>query len=416
MTIYEKVQDICKRTRIANTAIAKASTNTKNNVLLSLARLLSESTDKILEANAKDIALAEENGVPKTMIDRLTLTESRIEGLCSALYELVKLKDPCGSGECFERPSGIRIRHIRVPIGVIGMIYEARPNVTVDAAALCIKTGNACILKGGKEAIYTNIALTSLIKEALIENSLPSDVCNLIDVTDREATNIFITMKEYIDLLIPRGGKGLIGFVKENAKMPIIETGAGNCHVYVDESANLAMALSVTINAKCQRPSVCNSAETLLVHAAVAEKFLPAFSDAGYPFSLELRGCERTVKILGCLAATDEDFYTEYNAYIMTVKVVDSLDEAIEHINRHSTHHSEAIITNSLENAERFTSEIDSAAVYVNASTRFTDGGEFGLGAEIGISTQKLHARGPMGLEALTSEKYIIHGNGNVRK
>ncbi len=416
MTIYEKTKEICRLTKEEYPEIQTAKIKQKNSVLKSLARLLNDNYERILQANEKDIKNAEVNGVRKTMIDRLSLSRERIFSLSESLNNLIKLPDPCGSGDIRDMPQGIRINHIRVPIGVIGMIYEARPNVTVDAAALCIKTGNACVLKGGKEAINTNIMLVSLIRTALQENGLPENVCSLIDVTEREATNAFISMKEYIDLLIPRGGKGLIGFVKENAKVPIIETGAGNCHIYIDESADIENSVAVTVNAKCQRPSVCNAAESLLIHSAVAEKFLHALLSGLGKYQLELRGCERTRKIIECNEATDEDYFTEYNDYIMSVKIVDSLDEAIKHINTHSTGHSECIMTESLANAERFTSLVDSAAVYVNASTRFTDGGEFGLGAEIGISTQKLHARGPMGLSALTSEKYIVIGNGSIRE
>ena len=415
MSVNIKVEEICKRTKSAYPSISKAKTAQKNRVLESLSRLIYENAGVIIKENNKDIVCAAENGVPSTMIDRLTLNEARINGLCDALNELIKLKDPCGSGECFERPKGITIKHVRVPIGVIGIIYEARPNVTVDAAALCIKTGNACILKGGKEAINTNLCLTSLIKRALEENDLPQDACNLIDVTDREATNAFVRMRDFVDLMIPRGGKGLIRFVKENATMPIIETGAGNCHIYIDETADINDSVRVSVNAKCQRPSVCNAVESMLVHRTVAEEFLPLFLSATCEYSLEIRGCELTQKIIPCTPATEEDYFTEYNDYIISVKIVSDIEEAIEHINRHSTNHSEAIMTKSLDNAEKFTSEVDSAAVYVNASTRFTDGGEFGLGAEIGISTQKLHARGPMGLAALTSEKYIILGNGTIR-
>ena len=415
MTVSEKINLLCSKAKEAYPSIAGAKTKQKNDVLLTLSSKIDQRRADILSANKTDIEKAAENGVPKTMIDRLTLNDARIDSLCSSLLEIVKLSDPCGSGECYERPSGISIRHVRVPIGVIGIIYEARPNVTVDAAALCIKTGNACVLKGGKEAINTNVVLASLIREALEENKIDKNACSLIDVTDREATNILLTKKEYIDLLIPRGGKGLINFVKENARMPIIETGAGNCHVYIDDSANIEDSVKVSVNAKCQRPSVCNAAETLLVHSAVAEEFLPLFVEATRQYSLEIRGCERTAKIIECNPASDEDFYTEYNDYIISVKIVDGIDEAIAHINEHSTNHSEAIMTSSIANAEKFTSLIDSAAVYVNASTRFTDGGEFGFGAEIGISTQKLHARGPMGLLALTSEKYIVTGNGTIR-
>ena len=415
MSVKERVHEICKKTKLAYPQISKAKTAKKDSVLLSLSRLISENAELIINENKKDVVSAADNGVPSTMIDRLTLNKDRILGLCNALSDLIKLKDPCGSGECFERPKGITVKHVRVPIGVIGIIYEARPNVTVDAAALCIKTGNACILKGGKEAINTNLCLTSLIKKALAENGLPEDACNLIDVTDREATNEFVRMRDFVDLMIPRGGKGLIRFVKENATMPIIETGAGNCHIYIDESADINDSVKVAVNAKCQRPSVCNAVESMLVHKTVAAEFLPLFLSATREFSLEIRGCELTQKIIPCTPATDEDFFTEYNDYIISVKIVSDIDEAIEHINAHSTNHSEAIMTKSLDNAEKFTLEVDSAAVYVNASTRFTDGGEFGLGAEIGISTQKLHARGPMGLSALTSEKYIILGNGTIR-
>lgn len=415
MSISIKVEEICKKTKSVYPSISKAKTAQKDNVLASLSRLIAENADIIIEENHKDTVNAAQNGIPSTMIDRLTLNESRINGLCESLNELIKLKDPCGSGECFERPKGITIKHVRVPIGVIGIIYEARPNVTIDAAALCIKTGNACILKGGKEAINTNLCLTALIKKALEENNLPADVCNLIDITDREATNAFVRMKGYVDLMIPRGGKGLIQFVKENATMPIIETGAGNCHIYIDDTADMNDSVKVAVNAKCQRPSVCNAVESMLVHESVAAEFLPLFMSATRDYSLEIRGCELVQRIIPCTPATEEDFFTEYNDYIISVKIVSNIDEAIEHINKHSTSHSETIMTKSLDNAEKFTSEIDSAAVYVNASTRFTDGGEFGLGAEIGISTQKLHARGPMGLSALTSEKYIILGNGAIR-
>lgn len=415
LILENKIKALCEDARDAYASISCAKTKQKDAVLTLLSKKISSNKEIIINANMLDVASAKDNGVPSTMIDRLTLTESRIDALCDSLLEIVKLKDPCGSGECFDRPSGISIKHVRVPIGVIGIIYEARPNVTVDAAALCIKTGNVCILKGGKEAINTNIALATLIREALEESGIDKNACSLIDITDREATSLLLTMKDYIDVLIPRGGKGLIKFVKENARMPIIETGAGNCHIYIDEGADLDKSLAVAINAKCQRPSVCNAVETLLVHSSVASGFLKRFKSEGDKYSLEIRGCERTQKIIECAPATDEDYFTEYNDYIISVKVVDSIDEAISHINRHSTHHSEAIMTRSVENAEKFTLLIDSAAVYVNASTRFTDGGEFGFGAEIGISTQKLHARGPMGLLALTSEKYIVTGDGTVR-
>ena len=350
------------------------------------------------------------------MLDRLKLDEVRIAGICDDIRALIALPDPIGTGSVITRPNGLTIKCTKVPLGVVAMIYEARPNVTVDAAAMCVKTGNSVILRGGKEAINTNKTLVKIMKKALESVGISPDVIGLVENTERESANILMTLREYVDVLIPRGGKGLIKNVCENAKIPVIETGAGNCHLYVDESADLQMALEVAMNAKTQRPSVCNAIETLLVHEKVAAKFLPMFKEAGAAFSLDIRGCERTREIISCREATDEDFATEYDDYIISVKVVPSLDGAIEHINRYSTHHSEAIITRSLEAAERFQAEIDSAAVYVNASTRFTDGGEFGFGAEIGISTQKLHARGPMGLDVLSCDKYLINGNGQTRR
>jgi glutamate-5-semialdehyde dehydrogenase len=303
-----------------------------------------------------------------------------------------------------------------VPLGVVAIIYEARPNVTVDSAALCLKTGNAVILRGGKEAIYSNTALVKFMREAIEECGQNPDCVGLVTSTDRDSANILMGMRGYIDVLIPRGGKGLIKSVTENARVPVIETGAGNCHMYVDESADVDMAIKLAINAKCQRPSVCNAIETLLVHASIAPKFLPEFARAIEGQNLEIRGCVKTgVLIPSALPATEEDFATEYNDYILAVKVVNTLTEAIDHINKYSTSHSEAIVTQSEEAARRFQAEVNSAAVYVNASTRFTDGGEFGFGAEIGISTQKLHVRGPMGLMALTTEKYLIRGEGSVR-
>jgi len=351
------------------------------------------------------------------MVDRLTLSAERIEKIAESLRSIVELEDPIGTGEVWDRPSGLTINRIRVPLGVVGIIYEARPNVTVDSAALCLKTGNAVVLRGGKEAINTNKALVAVIKEALEECGFDPHGVELIESTERESARALMEMRGYIDVLIPRGGKGLIKSVVENAKVPVIETGAGNCHVYVDESADMDMAVKVAINAKCSRPSVCNAAETILVHAGVAAKFLPAFAKAADVYKVEIRGCGKTkVLVPASKEATEEDYMTEFNDYIVAVKVVDTFSDAISHINRYSTGHSEAIITENEEHAQRFCREINSAAVYVNASTRFTDGGEFGFGAEIGISTQKLHVRGPMGLFALTTEKYIVKGNGAVRE
>lgn len=416
MSLREEIEILCTDAQAAAGKLALADTETKNRVLLRLAELLLSETETLLQANRIDIEAADENGVPKAMLDRLSLTPVRIEAMAQSLRTLVELEDPVGKGESWTRPSGLTISRIRVPLGVVAMIYEARPNVTVDSAALCIKTGNAVVLRGGKEAISTNIALVALIRRALDDCGLDPHAASLIESTDRESAQILMTMRGLIDVLIPRGGKGLIRSVVENASVPVIETGAGNCHLYVDESADLEMACEIAVNAKCSRPSVCNAIETLLVDASVAAKFLPMLAVRLEPFSVEIRGCAKTCVLLpSALKATEEDYYTEYNDYILTVKVVDGISDAIAHVNKYSTGHSEAIVTTNEEHADRFLREVNSAAVYVNASTRFTDGGEFGFGAEIGISTQKLHVRGPMGLPALTTEKYLIRGEGAVR-
>lgn len=411
--IYEYILGLCRKSKSAAPYIAKASTDVKNKALLSIAKRLDESKADIIKANELDLL---NPGVPKNMLDRLRLDEKRIDGIADSLYELVKLADPIGKGETWTRPNGLRISCVKSPLGVVGIIYEARPNVTVDAAALCIKTGNAVILRGGKEAINTNRVLIDIIRKALSDAGLPCDCVSLVDDTTREGTTALMSMRGYLDVLIPRGGKGLIRSVVDNAKVPVIETGAGNCHIYIDESADIDMAVRVAVNAKASRPAVCNSVETMLVHESIAEEFLPAFKRESDKYNVEIRGCARTMAIIdGCTEATEEDYMTEYDDYILAVKLVSGVDEAIAHINKYSTGHSESIITDNLKNAEKFKQEIDSAAVYVNASTRFTDGGEFGFGAEIGISTQKLHARGPMGLDALTTQKYLIDGCGQVR-
>ena len=416
MSLREEIELLCCNAKSAAATLALASTKQKNDTLLKIAELLKENIADIIEANEKDLANASENGVPDTMLDRLTLTEARISSICASLEELTKLDDPVGKGDSWSRPSGIEISRIRVPLGVIDIIYEARPNVTVDSAALCLKTGNAVVLRGGKEAINTNTVLVNVMKRALEECGFNPHSVGLVLSTERESANILMNMREYVDVLIPRGGKGLIKTVTENATVPVIETGAGNCHIYIDESADIDMAIKVAINAKCSRPSVCNAVETMLVHASIAPKFLPEFEKAAKEFSLDIRGCAKTkVLIPSAAEATEEDYSTEYNDFILSIKVVNTLSEAIDHINKYSTAHSEAIITNSDDSANRFLAEVNSAAVYVNASTRFTDGGEFGFGAEIGISTQKLHVRGPMGLMALTTEKYLIKGNGTIR-
>ncbi len=416
MTVREEIKLLCDNAGAAAVKLALADTAKKNGALLAIADALSAASNDIMLANAKDLERAGENSVPSTMMDRLRLTPGRIEDICSSIRDIAELEDPIGKGESWTRPSGLEIRKIRVPLGVIGIIYEARPNVTVDSAVLCLKTGNAVVLRGGKEAINTNIAVVNVIKSALVSCGLDPHCVELVTNTERESATALMTMRGSIDVLIPRGGKGLIKSVTENATVPVIETGAGNCHLYVDDSADIDMAISVAVNAKCSRPSVCNAVETILVHAGVAASFLPRLAAEMEKYSVEIRGCAKTcVLVPSAVKATEEDYYTEYNDYIVAVRVVDTLADAIAHINKYSTAHSEAIITNNQANAEKFQKRVNSAAVYVNASTRFTDGGEFGFGAEIGISTQKLHVRGPMGLSALTTEKYLINGNGSIR-
>jgi len=415
--IFNYVENLCKKAKNASRQGAALSGEKKNSLLMSAADELESSLCDILSANKLDLSNAEQNGVAKTMLDRLALDEKRVKAIADAMREVASLADPVGSGERTVRPNGLIIEKTRVPLGVVGIIYEARPNVTADAAALCLKTGNACVLRSGKEALNSSRAIVNAIRRALEKGGVDPDMVCLIDSADRESSRSLMEMRGLVDVLIPRGGKGLIQSVVQNARVPVIETGAGNCHLYVDESADIDMALAVAINAKMSRPSVCNAIETILVHEGVAKEFLTQFAamtkDGDHP--LEIRGDERCVKILGCKSASEEDYDTEYNDYIAAVRVVDSIDEAIDHIRRYSTGHSEAIITKSLESASLFKRDVDAAAVYVNASTRFTDGGCFGFGAEIGISTQKLHARGPMGLFELTTVKYLVEGNGQVR-
>ncbi len=414
--IFEEVKTLCQKTKEAAPLLGLLSDTRRNAALAAMASELTAATNVILAANEKDLASAAENGVPKAMLDRLRLTEARISDIAKAITELINLPDPLEGSECFTRPSGITVTKIKVPLGVVAIIFEARPNVTADAAAIAVKSGNAVILRGGKEAIESNRAIVAALQKGLVSEGLPAELIGLVSSTDRESANALMQMRGLVDVLIPRGGKGLIRSCVDNAKVPVIETGAGNCHVYVDRAADLDMALRVTVNAKCQRPSVCNAAETLLLHRDVAAEFLPRFFAATRAWDLELRGDEAACAILPeAIPATEEDLATEYNDYIMTVKVVDGVDEAIAHVNRYGTKHSECIITADNDAAALFLGKVDAAAVYHNASTRFTDGGEFGLGAEIGISTQKLHARGPMGLSALTTYKYVVTGNGAVR-
>ncbi len=413
------IMELGVRASGAKKAVAAAGTEQKNKTLMRIAELLLFEKEQILKANAQDVSAARKAGMPEAMIDRLLLSGKRIQAMSDACLELVSMPDPVGRIlEGSVRPNGLNIRRVTVPFGVIGMIYESRPNVTVDAATLCLKAGSAVMLRGGKEAYHSNRCLAELMRRALKETGLPEDAVTFVEQTDRETAAEMMRLNGFLDLLIPRGGAGLIQAVVQNATVPVIETGVGNCHIYVDESADLEMAVSIVFNAKTSRPSVCNAAESLLVHKRIAERFLPAVKNALDKKEVRLAGCEKTAAILGgsVCPATEEDYACEYLDYKMSVKVVDCLDEAITHIGRYSSGHSEAIITRDYENAFRFTKEVDSAAVYVNASTRFTDGGEFGYGAEIGISTQKLHVRGPLGLEALTSSKFIVEGNGQIRE
>ncbi len=390
----------------------------KNDALKLIAKALIDNTDAILAANKIDVDNGRANGLTESIIDRLSLSKARIEGMAQGVLDVVALPDPIGavlSGS--KRPNGLNITKVRVPIGVIGIIFEARPNVTSDAASLCLKSGNTVILRGGKEAINSNKCIADIMRSALEKSALDKNCIQLIEDTTRQSSVELMGLVDYLDLLIPRGGAGLIKAVVENAKVPVIETGVGNCHVFVDESADIDMAANIIYNAKTSRPSVCNAIETILVHKNIAEKALPVIKARLDEKNVELRGCERTREILGdsVIPAIEADWATEYLDYILAVKVVDNIDEAIAHITKYSSGHSECIVTENYKNANRFKNEVDAAAVYVNASTRFTDGGMFGLGAEIGISTQKIHARGPMGLNELTSMKFIIEGDGQIR-
>lgn len=397
--------------------LQKLGSSKKNDALLQVARGLLTDTDEIIKANENDMAHGRENHMPQGLLDRLQLTPERISQMSEGLEQIASLEDPIGEVLSMKtRPNGLRIGKKRVPIGVVGIIYEARPNVTADAFGLCFKTGNAVILKGGSDALNSNIAIVKSIQASLKKLDIDKNVISLITDTDREVTKEFMQMNEYLDVLIPRGGAGLIQAVVKNATVPVIETGTGNCHIYVDETADLSMAVDIIENAKTQRIGVCNACESLVLHEKIATQILPMIKQRLQTHSVEMRVDEKGLKICpDLIKATDEDWGTEYLDYIISVKIVSGIDEAIAHINKYNTGHSEAIITTDYNHAEQFLDEIDAACVYVNASTRFTDGFEFGFGAEIGISTQKLHARGPMGLEALTSTKYIIYGNGQIR-
>lgn len=412
------LEEIGKKAVTAKYSLQGKNTEEKNAALFLIADRLIENTEVILTANAEDVAAGEKNGMHAGLIDRLRLTRERILAMAEGLRQIAALPDPVGEVlEQFTRPNGLAIEKRRVPVGVIGIIYESRPNVTADAFGLCFKAGNAVILKGGSDALNSNKAITGVIRSALTEAGITADVLQLLETTERAVTAAFMKLHAYVDLLIPRGGAGLIKSVVENSTIPVIETGTGNCHVYVDKDADLTMAVNIIQNAKTQRIGVCNACESLVVHSAVRGKLLPALKEALSPYAVEMRGDERIREILpDCVPVQEADYGTEYLDYILSLKTVDSVEEAVAHINRYNTKHSETIVTENKEAAEIFLNEVDAACVYVNASTRFTDGFEFGFGAEIGISTQKLHARGPMGLKELTSYKYVIRGNGQVRE
>ncbi len=416
--LREYCLDVARRAQKAAAELCAVTGSQKQDWLLRSARLLNERSVALAEANRLDIAAAPGFGLTDAQVDRLRLTPERLDALADALKEVAALPEPVGEViDSTVRPNGLEVQKVRVPLGVIFFIYESRPNVTADAAALCVKSGNAVILRGGKEAAHSNQAIAEILAEAAAETGLPADAVQLVATPDREAVGHFLKMPEYINVTIPRGGESLIRRVSEEARMPVIKHYAGNCHVYLDRTADAEVALSLVVNAKCQRPGVCNAAESLVVHAEAAESLLPPVGKALIEQGIEIRGDRRTQKLLPqAKEATEEDYGTEYLGPVISVKVVDSLDEAIEHINRYSSGHTEAIVTTDLDSARDFARRIDSSAVMINASTRFNDGGEFGLGAEIGISTDKFHARGPCGLKELTSYKYIVYGTGQIRQ
>ncbi|CAD7778062.1 MAG: Gamma-glutamyl phosphate reductase [Candidatus Methanoperedenaceae archaeon GB50] len=417
MEIKEQISLMAKTAKEMAPAIATAKTDAKNKALKKIAQGLKDQLASLLEANAKDVAYAQEKGLSKAMIDRLTLTEDRVEGMINNLYEVIALPDPVGNiTKMWLRPNGLKVGRMRIPLGVIGMIYEARPDATIEAAALCLKAGNVVILRGGSEAINSNIILGNIMTAALVKAGLPEKAIQVVPITDRDAVLALLEMEEYIDLIIPRGGEGLIRFVTEHAKMPVLKHYKGVCHVYVDDKADLEKAKKICFNAKVQRPGVCNAMETLLVHEGIAEKFLPdmlkTFAEAG----VEIRGCPKTCNLFpSAKAATEEDWPAEYLDLILAVKIVADMEEAINHIAKYGSNHTEAIVTENYSRAWEFLEKVDASVVLVNASTRFNDGNQLGLGSEIGISTSKLHAYGPMSLEELTTTKFIVFGEGQIR-
>jgi glutamate-5-semialdehyde dehydrogenase len=417
MDINAYIETMGRQAKETAARFGRLSATQKNNLLIKMADYLLAGKEEILAANRMDVAKGMERGLSKALIDRLSLTSRRIETMAEGLRTLTALEDPVGiTVKMWKRSNGLEIGQQRVPLGAVGIIYEARPNVTVDAAGLCLKTGNVVILKGGSEALNSNMALVKILRRALNDSALPENAIQLVERTEREAATALMRLNQYLDVLIPRGGAGLIRAVVENSTVPVIETGVGNCHTYIDSDADLQMAAEIAFNAKVQRPGVCNAMETLLVHQDVAAEILPGLAKRYQEAGVELRGCSRTCEMIAARPATEEDWATEYLDLVLAVKIVKDLDEALTHIAMYGTKHSECIVTRDYRKARRFLAEIDAAAVYVNASTRFTDGFEFGFGAEIGISTQKLHARGPMGLEALTTIKYLIYGDGQIRE
>ncbi len=417
MEIKEQISSMAKTAKEMAPTIATAKTDVKNNALKKIAQGLKDELSSLLKANAKDVAYAQEKGLSKAMIDRLTLTEDRVEGMINNLYEVIALPDPVGNiTKMWLRPNGLKVGRMRIPLGVIGMIYEARPDATIEAAALCLKAGNVVILRGGSEAINSNIILGNIMTAALVKAGLPEKAIQVVPITDRDAVLALLEMEEYIDLIIPRGGEGLIRFVTEHAKMPVLKHYKGVCHVYVDDKADLERAKEICFNAKVQRPGVCNAMETLLIHEGIAEKFLPdmlkTFTQAG----VEIRGCPKTCQLFpSAKAATEEDWPAEYLDLILAVKIVANMEEAIDHIAKYGSNHTEAIVTQDYSRAWQFLEKVDASVVLVNASTRFNDGNQLGLGSEIGISTSKLHAYGPMSLEELTTTKFIVFGEGQIR-
>jgi len=410
------LENMLKNAKQASYVLMNIHTDLKDKALSSIAKKLDDKREEIKEINKKDLAYAKEAGLSSAMIDRLLLDDKTIDSMIQAVVDIRSQVDPVGKVvDGFKRPNGLQITKVKVPLGVVGIIYESRPNVTIDAAALCLKSGNVSVLRGGKEAVHSNTFLGKLMKEAVVEAGLPEACVNIIEDTDRAIVMEMLKSKEYIDIMVPRGGKGLIEFCTEHSLIPLVKHDDGICHVFIDEHADMDMAVSIAVNAKCQRVGVCNTMETLLIHEKVAEKTLKRLAKEYAEYNVELRGCEKTAAIIECKPATEEDWSTEYLDYILSIKVVGSIEEAIEHINKYGSMHSESIVTESYTNSELFLNMVDAAAVYVNASTRWTDGGEFGMGAEIGISTQKLHCRGPMGADDLTTTKYRIYGQGQIR-